>query len=164
MAGNIKKRLGFVYGLKTKKGIALLQIVEIDDDPTKVNLIRVCNGFLGENYTEDDIKDIIQKKELFFLQMPLRLITSKSKIYKTYFAFDKQYAIPSDLKKPDYLRGFTLGRNGEVYWYKKRRNDNGNEYVDVITPEFLSLSPDACWNLPDLQEFLENGKKITDYI
>ena len=32
------------------------------------------------------------------------------------------------------------------------------------TKAFLQLSPDSCWSLPDLREFLESGKAISDYV
>ena len=54
-----------------------------------VQLARICNGFLSEPYNDDDISRIVCKRELFFLETPLRIIRPGSKLYKQFFAFDR---------------------------------------------------------------------------
>lgn len=155
---------GHVYGLNTKKGIALLQLAEDPETPTSLQLMRVCDGFLNEPYNDEDISDVISKKELFFLYTPLRSIKRNGKVYKTFFAFDKPFQLPSEMDLPQFLRGYTVLNDGTVKWYKKSRTSNYREFVRDLTSDFLQLSPDNCWGLPDLRDFLENGLTISDYI
>lgn len=154
---------GHVFGLKTKKGVALLQLAEEPETPTSLQLMRVCDGFLNAPYNEEEIARIIQRKELFFLNTPLRSVGPRSAVYKEYFAFDMPFPLPEDVRLPEVLRGFTVLNDGTVKWYKKRRKSNFREFVRALTPDFWQLSPEECWSLPDLCEFLESGKAISDY-
>lgn len=155
---------GHVYGLSTRKGIAILQLAEEPETPTSLQLTRVCDGFLNKSYSDDDISRVVCKKELFFLDTPLRIIKSRSKLYKQFFAFDKPFSLPDGICLPQEQRGFTVLNDGTVKWYKKHRGSNYREFVTELTPDFLCLSPDNCWSLPDLREFLESGKSISEYI
>lgn len=155
---------GHLYGLKTQKGIALMQVAEEADSPTTLLLVRVCDGFLAKNYTDEEINCIVQCKELFFLNLPLQAISRRSKIYQQFFAFDQPWDLPEGLHLPQFQRGYSVLNDGTIKWYKKRRKSNDRRFVKALTPDFLKLSPDACWSLPDICEFLEQGKKIEDYI
>lgn len=155
---------GHIFGLNTKKGIAIMQIAEEPVSSSSLLLTRICSGFLDEHYTDEDIFGIVSRKELFFMNMPLQMIGRKSKIYSEYFAFDKPFQLPSAVVLPKYLRGYTVLNDGTVHWYKKRRGSNFRRYVKNLKPDFLQLSPDTCWSLPDICEFLESGKTIADYI
>lgn len=156
--------LGHVYGLKTHKGIALLQLVEEPTSQTDLQLTRVCDGFLQEEYTEEDIISIIEKKELFFMETPLHIINPKSRIYKMFIAFDQPCKLPDNLVIPLFQRGFVALKDGTVKWYKKRRGSNYREFVSELTPDFLALSPDSTWSVPDLCDFIEKGKAISEYV
>ncbi len=155
---------GHVYGLKTRKGIALMQLVEEPISQTDLWLTRICDGFLQEDYTQEDIISIIERKELFFMGTPLPIIGPRSKLYKMFFAFDQPCKLPDNVVIPSFLRGFVILRDGTIKWYKKRRGSNYRVFVDKLTPDFLKLSPDSFWSFPDLCEFLESGKTISDYI
>lgn len=155
--------IGHIYGLNTRKGIALLQLADEPETPTSLQLTRICDGFLNDNYTDDDVATIIQKKELFFLETPLRIIKPRSKLYRTYFAFDKPFTLPKTVVLPDFQRGFVVLNDGNIKWYKKRRGSNTREFVTEMSPDFLTLSPDSSWSLPDICDFLERNKKIYDY-
>ena len=119
---------------------------------------------LYTSYTEEDITRIIESRELFFMETPLHIIKRRSKLYKMFFEFDQQCGLPQTVQLPVFQRGYVVLSDGTVRWYKKRRNDNRREFVDELTPEFLELSPDNFWSFPDLCEFLESGKKISDYV
>ena len=161
----MKNQKGRVFGLKTKKGIAILQIAENTVDSKALYLARVCDGFLNENYCKAEIQYIIEKKELFFLYTPLtKVLSKKNRIYKEFLAFDCYFDVPISVKMPEYLRGYTIDNKGEIHWYIRRRGDYYRTYIDKVSLDFLELSPDDVWSLPDLQEFLEAGKKIQDYI
>ena len=155
--------LGHVFGYKTKNGISLLQLAEIPRDRSLV-LTRICDGFLHPEYTMEDVTHILDKKELFFLETPLFMVKRKSKVYQQFFAFDFPSHVPEAVQLPEYQRGFTVLNDGTVKWYKKRRGSDFREFVSALTPDFLELSPDACWSLPDLRAFLEERKRIADYI
>ena len=154
---------GHVYGLKTNKGIAILQLAEEPDSPTSLQQTRICDGFLNGDYTDGDIARIVQRKELFFLDTPLRILSPRSRLYREYFAFDTPLALPETVVLPKFHRGYTVLKDGTVKWYKKRRGSNYRAFVAELTPDFLELSPDQCWSLPDLRGFLETGKTISDY-
>ena len=155
--------VGHVYGLKTNKGIAILQLAEEPDSPTALQQTRICDGFLNGDYTDGDIARIVQRKELFFLDTPLRILSPRSRLYREYFAFDTPLALPETVVLPKFQRGYTVLKDGTVKWYKKRRGSNYRAFVAELTPDFLERSPDQCWSLPDLRGFLETGKTISDY-
>lgn len=155
---------GHIYGLNTRKGIAILQLAEEPETPTSLQLTRICDGFLNKPYSDEDILHIVCKKELFFLDTSLRIIKPRSKLYKQFFAFDKPFTLPVEICLPQVQRGFSVLNDGTIRWYKKRRGSNYREFITELTPDFLRLSPDNCWSLPDLCEFLENGKTISEYI
>lgn len=159
---------GRVYGLKTKCGIALLQIVAAPD-PTYFRMTRICDGFLQDGYTEKDILEILSRKELFFMDTCLGF-TKKSKLYQEFFVFDKVYDIPSDVVLPTKFRGFSpnhLYPNGG-FWYYKSAPDWIWQKAGIdpaeLTEEYLSLPPDSTWSFPRLQEFLESGKSYTEIL
>ena len=156
--------LGHIYGLKTHKGIVLMQLVEEPTSQTDLRLTRICDGFLQADYTEEDIISIIERKELFFMETPLHTIKPKSKLYKTFFAFDQPCKLPDNVVIPLFQRGFVVLKDGTVKWYKKRRGSNYRVFVDELTPDFLKLSPDNFWSFPDLCDFIESGKTILEYI
>ena len=156
--------VGHIYGLITQKGIAILQLAEAPETPTSLQLTRICDGFLSETYTDDDISHIVRKKELFFLETPLRIIRPGSKLYKQFLAFDRPFPLPTGIRLPREQRGFAVLNDGTVKWYKKRRGSNDRKFVTRLTPGFLRLSPDNCWSLPDLCAFLESGKSISEYV
>ena len=87
--------IGHIYGLHTKNGIVILQLAEAPETPTSLQLTRICDGFLSEPYNDDDISRIVRKKELFFLETPLRIIHPGSKLYKQFFAFDRPFPLPA---------------------------------------------------------------------
>jgi hypothetical protein len=155
--------LGHVYGFKTKNGISLLQLVEIPHGRSLV-LTRICDGFLPPEYIAEDVLRLLNKKELFFLELPLFMVKRKSKVYQQFFAFDFPSPVPETVQLPAYQRGYTVVNDGTVKWYKKRRGSDFREFVPTLTPAFLELSPDNCWSLPDLRTFLEERKRIADYI
>lgn len=99
---------GHLYGLKTQKGIALMQVAEEADSPTTLLLVRVCDGFLAKNYTDEEINCIVQCKELFFLNLPLQAISRRSKIYQQFFAFDQPWDLPEGLHLPQFQRGYSV--------------------------------------------------------
>ena len=76
----------------------------------------------------------------------------------------RPFALPEGVELPKYQRGFVVRSDGSVQWYKKRRGGRDRRFVAVLTKAFLQLSPDSCWSLPDLREFLESGKAISDYV
>lgn len=155
---------GHIFGLKTKKGIAILQLAEEPPAPTALQLTRICNGFLQEPYTDEDISRVVCQKELFFMKTALRCIHPKSKLYREFFTFDRPFSLPEKLCLPQYLRGYSVQKDGSVKWYKKRRESRYRRFVSALTPDFLDLSPDSSWSLPDICEFLESGKSIRDYV
>lgn len=73
---------------------------------TSVQLTRICNGFLSEPYNDDDISRIVCKRELFFLETPLRIIRPGSKLYKQFLAFDRPFPLPAGIHLPRKRRGF----------------------------------------------------------
>lgn len=157
---------GRVYGMKTAKGIAILQIVAVPS-PTSLRLTRICDGFLSENYTDNDILEIVNRKELFFMDTCLGF-TKNSKIYKEFFVFDKVFDIPKDVVFPTVYRGFNVDpyypNNG--FWYYKSAPDWIWQHVgsdpSALTEEYLSLPPDSTWSFPRLKEFLESGKSYKE--
>ena len=159
-----QRQKGHIYGLKTNKGVASLQLAEEPETPTSLQLTRVCDGFLEGEYTDEDILRIVRRPERFFLETPLRAIGPRSRVYREFFAFDRPFALPDGLELPKYQRGFVVRSDGSVQWYKKRRGGRDRRFVTVLTKVFLQLSPDSCWSLPDLREFLESGKAISDYV
>ena len=86
--------IGHIYGLKTRNGIALLQLAEEPVSMTSLQMTRICSGFLQEGYTEEDINRIIESRELFFMETPLHIIKRRSKLYKMFFEFDQQCGLP----------------------------------------------------------------------
>ncbi len=97
--------VGHIYGLIIQKGIAILQLAEAPETPTSLQLTRICAGFLRETYTDDDISRIVRKRELFFLETPLRIIRPGSKLYKQFFAFDRPFPLPAGVRLPRKQRG-----------------------------------------------------------
>ena len=71
-----------------------------------VQLARICGVFLSEPYNDDDISYIIRKRELFFLETPLRINRPGSKLYKQFFAFDRPFPLPAGIHLPRKRRGF----------------------------------------------------------
>ena len=163
-----RQLVGRVYGLKTKRGIALLQIVTVPS-PTSLRLTRICDGFLQEGYTDEDILEILNKKELFFMDTCLGF-TKKSKLYQEFFVFDKVYDIPDNMVLPTAFRGYQQSPfypNGGFWYYKtgpdwRWRKVGGDP--SELTDEYLSLPPDSAWSFPNLQEFLEYGKSYKDML
>ena len=47
--------------------------------------------FSSEPYNDDDISHIVRKRELFFLETPLRINRPGSKLYKQFLAFDRPF-------------------------------------------------------------------------
>ena len=162
--GQAKIGIGHLYGLKTCKGIALLQLAEEPILQNDLQLTRVCDGFLQGGYTEKDISHLIEKKERFFIESALHLLSRRSKLYKRYFAFDRAYDLPSNVELPLYQRGFCVLNDGTVKWYKKQRRSNYREFIHKLTPDFLELPLDSCWSFPDLCAFIESEKKISEYV
>lgn len=155
---------GHIYGLKTRKGIALLQLAEEPILQTDLQLTRICDGFLQEGYTNEDMMRIVENKELFFMETPLHIIKPRSRLYQMYIAFDQPWELPDGVVLPLFQRGFVASNDGTVKWYKKQRGSNNRVFVGELTPDFLELSPDSFWSFPDLCEFLESGKRISEYI
>ena len=89
-----QRQKGHIYGLKTKKGVAILQLAEEPETPTSLQLTRVCDGFLEGEYTDADILRIVRRPERFFLETPLRAIGPRSRVYREFFAFDRPFALP----------------------------------------------------------------------
>ena len=114
-----QRQKGHIYGLKTKNGIAILQLSEEPETPTSLQLTRVCDGFLEGEYTDEDILRIVRRPERFFLETPLRAIGPRSRVYREFFAFDRPFALPDGLELPKYQRGFVVRSDGSVQWYKK---------------------------------------------
>ena len=79
-------------------------------------MARICDGFLRETYTDDDISHIIRKRELFFLETPLRINRPGSKLYKQFLAFDRPFPLPAGIRLPRKQRGFAVLNDGTVKW------------------------------------------------
>ena len=93
-----QRQKGHIYGLKTNKGVAILQLAEEPETPTSLQLTRVCDGFLEGEYTDEDILRIVRRPERFFLETPLRAIGPRSRVYREFFAFDRPFALPDGLE------------------------------------------------------------------
>ena len=162
----VRQLEGRVYGMKTAKGIALLQIVAVPA-PKSLRLTRICDGFLHEKYTENDILEILNRKELFFMNTCLGF-TKNSKLYKEFFVFDKVFDIPRDVVLPTAYRGYTPYNDGSGFWYYKKAPDWIWQKVGTdpseLTDEYLSLPPDSAWSFPRIREFLESGKAYTEWL
>ena len=155
---------GRTFGLMTARGIALLQIVEhtaMPKEEREARLMRVCDGFVEPDASEESIRAVLERPERFFLLTAIHVLTKQSRVYRQFFAFDGYYDVPRSVRLPKYLRGYMVDSQGNVRWY--RRTGCMRLYVRVLTKGFLRLSPDSVWSLPDLREFLEAGKRIEDY-
>ena len=69
-------------------------------------MTRICDGFLSEPYNDDDISHIVRKRELFFLETPLRINRPGSKLYKQFLAFDRPFPLPAGIHLLRKRRGF----------------------------------------------------------
>ena len=81
-----------------------------------VQLARICDGFLSKPYNDDDISHIVRKRELFFLETPLRINRPGSKLYKQFLAFDRPFPLPAGIRLPRKQRGFAVLNDGTVKW------------------------------------------------
>lgn len=166
-----RQLLGRVYGMKTNRGIALLQIVTVGTQGD-LHLMRVCDGFLQDGYTKEDIENIINRKELFFMPSSLGF-TKRHSLYKEFFVFDEVFDVPETVEYPTHLRSwFPITRwfKGEIveckiHWFYREVNNYYWTWVkpEEVTEEFLNLSPAGSWSFPHLQWFLENDKHISDW-
>lgn len=159
-----RQLVGRTYGLKTSRGIALMQIVQAPD-PTDLRLTRICNGFLPEDYSEGDILEILNRKEMFFMYTCLGF-SNKHRLYKEFFVFDKVYDVPADVQLPQAFRAYWPDSKDEGRWYYRETDSSERHYVgsdpSQLTDEFLALPPDTTWSFLRIIAFLESGKQMKD--
>ncbi|SDS67534.1 hypothetical protein SAMN04487764_2775 [Gillisia sp. Hel1_33_143] len=147
-----KIELGDIFELKIIKGFIYLQCVNIPEDKTQVELIRV---YYDIHRTRPSDFTLIQKSSYFYIGFVLQAASNKKIIEKVC-----NIPIEKDFELPRYFRTKNLSGDGwhivdAIAWKRqsfKKLNNNQKQ-----------LSPWGIWNDTLIKERMNNGWKLENW-
>ena len=145
-----KIELGDIFTLRTNKGFACIQCVEIPDDTrNEIELIKVYYNLHLENLI--DIENVIQG-DFFFIRFPLKAAFRRKIVQKIGTS-----NLPSDFRAPMFFRTENIFGEG---WNIVNSKTLFRETVFKLSEDQKKLSPWGIMNDTKIIELLENNWKL----
>lgn len=150
-------KYGDVFKLKLNNGVGLIQCVK-EAPKTECEIIRAIPGIYDEEPMRE-ISSIIMKKELFFLQFPVKHAV-KQKLLESIGNFP----VPSSSAAPRYFRTeHNIGTNF-IAWHIIDSETMQIRSVKNLSAEEQKLSEWDIISIPDLAEKIESGWTPEDWL
>ncbi|MEC4003843.1 hypothetical protein OX283_004180 [Flavobacterium sp. SUN052] len=144
-----KLELGDIFELKTKKGDAYIQCVEIPNYNNRSELIKVFYQLHDEK--PQDLNSILDK-DYFYTRFPVRIAAFRKIITKI-----GNIPLPENFKSPEYYRDTNAFGTG---WQIVNEKTYFRTNVDELSAAHLKLSPWGGMNDTLIKELLENGWRL----
>lgn len=144
-----KLELGDVFELKTNKGNAYMQCVEIPNHNNNTELIKVFYQLHNEEPKE--INSIVNN-DYFYTRFPVRISAFRKIITKI-----GNINLPENFKSPEYYRTTNPFGTG---WQIVNEKTFFRTNVHELSAEQLELSPWGGMNDTLIKELLENGWRL----
>lgn len=144
--------LGDVFEIKTNKGYAYLQCVDIPENNNEVELIKVFYDLHKEHLLI--ISDVI-KSDFFYIRFPLKAANKRkivSKIFNT--------PLSDDFEIPIYFRTENMFNEG---WQIVDSRTLHRKSVTELTYEQKKMSPWGGMNDTKIIELLEKGWRLENW-
>ena len=144
-----KLDLGDIFELKTNKGNAYIQCVEIPNNNSRSELIKVFYQLHDEELKE--LNSIIND-DYFYTRFPVRIAAFRKIITKI-----GNVNLPENFKSPEYYRDTNAFGTG---WQIVNEKTYFRTNVDELSTEQLKLSPWGGMNDTLIKELLEKGWRL----
>ena len=145
-----KVEYGEVFQVSLTNGYGFVQCVK-EAAKTECEIIRVLPGIYGEKDIHI-IEKIVETKELFFLQLPVKYAIKKKLLRPM-----GKFPVPIDSKAPRFFRTEHIIGTDFVCWHIVDSETLQIRSVKNLSPEEKKLSEWDIISIPDLVEKIETG-------
>jgi hypothetical protein len=145
---------GDLFEIKTEKGFGYFQYVF--DEIDKIQIIRVLTNHFTEQ--PESFTEIVNEKEFYYIHFPLVTAFNRKLI-----SFTGNYAIPSSVSKPKYMRTTHTIRGKMLGWHIVDTLTLKRQFVIDLSEEQKQLSPWGIWNDTLLKERISQNWTLNDW-
>ena len=149
-----KIKIGDVFEIETKKGKAYLQYIKEAEDNRSLETSRVFYTLHKERPTN---LEIVTKDDFFFMKFPLSKLGRRKWMLNI-----GKIDLPKNLNLPKYFRRENpFGKGWQII---KEGSFTPLKVISELSEEQKKYSPSGMWSLDLLQENLENGWKVENWV